>query len=161
MIALVLVIVSTTISANAAPLNNEIQPEVSEQVVVAQTEPQANVTETLNLVEPVVVEIPQPKIESSCVSEIKKYDWNQTVAYEVMMVESKNNHKIVNDNASTGDYSIGCFQINLYGNLRKSRPDESWLKVPENNVAYAYQMWKSQGWKPWSHTTCRYKVSCY
>lgn len=149
----------------AAPvenLNNEVQTvtplgnTTDQQVEEPVSEPTERQEEEVLTPPPAPVTAP-----SSCASEIKKYDWNQTVAYEVMMVESGNNHSIVNDNPSTGDYSVGCFQINLYGNLKNTRPSEAWLKVPANNVEYAYQMWSSQGWTPWGHTTCRYKVKCY
>ena len=76
-------------------------------------------------------------------------------ALRVMACESGGNHLIVNDNPRTRDYSVGLFQINLYGSLRSTRPPESWLKVPENNIAYAHQMYKSSGWGPW---TCARKV---
>lgn len=82
---------------------------------------------------------------SDCASEINKYDWNTKQAYDIMMIESGNNPTIVNDNPNTGDYSVGCFQINLIGNMRNTRPSEEWLKVAENNVQYAYGMYKSQG----------------
>lgn len=97
----------------------------------------------------------------SCAAEIKKYSWNQTVAYNVMMAESHGIATRVNDNPSTGDYSVGCFQINLFGANALSRPSEAWLKIPANNVSYAYGMWKGQGWVPWGATTCKYKVACY
>lgn len=97
----------------------------------------------------------------SCAAEVAKYSWNQTVAYNVMMAESGGVAGKVNDNPSTGDYSVGCFQINLYGSLKYSRPSEAWLKVAANNVKYAYDMYVGQGWTPWGHTTCRYIVSCY
>lgn len=65
------------------------------------------------------------------------------------------NHLAVNDNPKSGDYSIGLFQINLMGNLAKSRPTAEWLKDPVNNINYAYKMYQSQGWSPWS---CSRKV---
>ena len=101
------------------------------------------------------------KVTSTCESELKKYDWNQTIAYNVMRVESDGNHLALNNNPNTGDYSVGCFQVNLYGSLRNTRPSESWLKVPANNVAYAYKLYKASGWSPWGATTCKYKVKCY
>lgn len=95
-----------------------------------------------------------------CASEIKKYNWNQNVAYNVMMQESGNNPGVVNNNPATGDYSVGCFQINLYGANARTRPSEAWLKNAANNVSYAYGMWQGQGWGPWGFTTCK-KVACY
>lgn len=62
-----------------------------------------------------------------------------------MMQESSNNPLRINDNPNTGDYSVGCFQINLIGDMRKSRPPEPWLLQPENNVRYAYEMYVAQG----------------
>ena len=97
----------------------------------------------------------------SCEAEIAKYNWNQSVARAVMLAESGGNPGIVNNNPRTGDYSVGCFQINLYGNLRNTRPSEAWLKNAANNVSYAYKLYQSSGWTPWGATTCRYKVSCY
>jgi len=82
---------------------------------------------------------------SDCASEIQKYDWPQEQAYNVMMIESRNDHTVINNNPSTGDYSVGCFQINLIGNMRNTRPSEESLLIAENNVAYAYQMYKAQG----------------
>lgn len=94
------------------------------------------------------VATPKPVIaqaSGSCAEEIKKYPWPQQQAYNVMMIESGNNAGIVNDNPRTGDYSVGCFQINLIGAMRAVRPSEASLKNASVNVAYAYGMWKSQG----------------
>lgn len=111
-----------------------------------------------------------------CADFLKQYDWNQSVAYNVMMVESKNNARNLNDNPATGDYSVGCFQVNLLGgnlqskyNIAKrlgySGPLErdalrDWLWNPANNVAVAWELYKGSGWQPWSFTTCK-KVACY
>jgi hypothetical protein len=43
-------------------------------------------------------------------------------------------------------YSVGLMQIRLIGN----RPNELYLRDPENNVKYAAGMFKAQGWCPWS-----------
>lgn len=83
---------------------------------------------------------------STCEAEILKYDWDTRIARAVMLAESGGNPNAVNDNPRTRDYSVGCFQINLYGDLRKSRPSEAELKNPEINVRYAYNLWKSTGW---------------
>ena len=87
---------------------------------------------------------PQAPI-STCSTEIAKYDWPQDQANAVMMVESRGNAQVINDNPNTGDYSVGCFQINLIGNMRNTRPAEHLLLQAEHNVAYAYQMYKAQG----------------
>lgn len=98
----------------------------------------------------------------SCAAEIAKYDWSVGTATAVMLAESGGDPGNVNDNPSTGDYSVGCFQINLYGANAASRPSEAWLKNAANNVSYAYGIYKSNGSSfigQWG--VCRSKVSCY
>ncbi len=81
----------------------------------------------------------------SCADEIAKYDWPKDQAERIMQQESGNNPGKLNDNPLTGDYSVGCFQVNLFGRLALNRPSEDWLKVASNNVSYAYGMWKGAG----------------
>lgn len=94
--------------------------------------------------------IPQPKPKppapkGSCASEIAKHDWPQRTAQRIMQAESRGRARAVNDNPRTRDYSVGCFQINIYGRLAANRPSENWLKNPANNVAYAHEIYLSQG----------------
>lgn len=42
-------------------------------------------------------------------------------AAAIALAESGGNPQALNDNASTGDYSVGLWQINYFGGLRKSR----------------------------------------
>lgn len=81
----------------------------------------------------------------SCEAEIAKYDWPQNLARAVMLAESSGNPTIVNNNPATRDYSVGCFQINLYGANARTRPSEAWLKNAANNVSYAYGIYKANG----------------
>lgn len=67
-------------------------------------------------------------------------------AIKVMIQESSRNPAIHNYNPSTGDDSYGCFQINLAGNNKYSRPSPAELVIAENNVAFAYRLWQSTGW---------------
>ena len=67
-------------------------------------------------------------------------------AIKVMIQESSRNPAIHNYNPSTGDDSYGCFQINLAGNNKYSRPSPAELVIAENNVAFAYKLWQSTGW---------------
>ena len=65
-----------------------------------------------------------------------------------------NNPSSINDNPSTGDYSVGCWQVNLRGDLANGRPSEDWLKNPVNNTQWAYEHYvaigrtfcKTSGW---------------
>lgn len=190
MIALAIVVIAALPTATAAPdLNNEpvqptqvieqpkeqeriVEPTPDSQQVTWQDNPNQCTDSQWIAKEPPHQCIEKPTTPTqvvasdvvgsgSCADEIKKYDWNHTVAHNVMMAESKGNTNAVNNNPRTGDYSVGCFQVNLYGNLRNTRPSEAWLKNAANNVAYAYQLYSASGWSPWGATTCRYKVSCY
>lgn len=67
-------------------------------------------------------------------------------AIKVMVQESSRNPAIHNYNPSTGDDSYGCFQINLAGNNKYSRPSPAELVIADNNVAFAYRLWQSTGW---------------
>lgn len=86
-------------------------------------------------------------------SEIAKYDWPVETALAICACESGGNHNALN--STPPDYSVGLFQINLYGALAVSRPSESWLRNPSNNISYAYGMYQSSGFTPW---TCFYKI---
>lgn len=120
------------------------------------------------------------RILTLCSDYINKYDWDKSVAYNVMMAESNNNPDNLNDTPSTGDFSVGCFQVNLLGsnlgskyNLavelgykgQKTRQElREWLREPNNNVAIAHLIYQKSGntfIKDWGATTCKYKVRCY
>ncbi len=62
-----------------------------------------------------------------------------------MMVESGGSSSIINDNYATGDYSVGCYQVNILGALARNRPSEAELKDPTINVRWAYQHWLAEG----------------
>lgn len=88
--------------------------------------------------------------DSDYFSLIAQYSWNPQIAYAVMMAESRGDSQALNNNPSTADYSVGLFQINLYGALADDRPSEEWLRIPANNITYAHTMWQQSGWYPWS-----------
>ena len=80
-----------------------------------------------------------------CATELAKYDWPRADAYKIMFKESSNNPQILNNNPATGDYSVGCFQVNLRGALAAGRPSEQELKDPVINVRWAYRHYVSEG----------------
>ena len=120
-----------------------VQP--TEKPKVALATPVLNNAPKLPEKAPEVASIPAPTPKSTCESEIKKYDWNHQLAYAVMMAESGGDPNQVNDNPRTGDYSIGCFQVNLYGANARTRPPESELKKPEVNVKWSYGLYVAKG----------------
>lgn len=100
--------------------------------------------------------------QGTCQSEIAKYDWAQSTALAVSFAESGYDVNTLNDNPATGDYSVGCFQINIYGANARTRPSEAELKDPAVNVAWAYKLYSSNGHSfigQWG--VCRNKVQCY
>lgn len=144
----------------------------AEQAPEANTETPAPVQQKL---------APQPvqaaPAPATCAGELAKYDWPQYVATKVMNQESSGDPATHNDTPSTGDYSIGCYQINILGAANyadKMRLAQAagytgdpgnmdafvlWLKDPTNNVAVAYKLWaRAGGWGDWK-LTCQ-KVGC-
>jgi hypothetical protein len=75
--------------------------------------------------------------------------WNTETMVNISFCESSFRPQVVNDNPNTKDYSVGLFQINLYGNLAKERPSKEELKDPEKNIEFAYKLWQSQGYNAW------------
>lgn len=93
---------------------------------------------------------------------VAQYDWHVPTALSVINAESTCNPSAVNNNPSTGDYSVGLFQINLYGANALTRPSEAELKNPATNIAWAYKLYSGNGGSfigQWG--VCRAKVSCY
>ena len=92
---------------------------------------------------------PQPKLPTTFKQlvrkEIRKYDWNDSVAVAVAMAESGLNANAEGD-SSTAYSSWGVFQIREL----PGRPEASQLVKYKFNIKYAYNMWKTQGWYPWS-----------
>lgn len=96
-----------------------------------------------------------------CVTEIAKYDWDYDTAVAVAVAESGLNPTALNNNPATGDYSVGCFQINIYGANAYSRPSEAELYNPVINVEFAYRIYVANGHSfigQWG--VCR-KIACY
>lgn len=82
-------------------------------------------------------------------AEISKYPWDVSIAYQIMWCESEGNPTNHNFSHETKDDSWGLFQVNLYGKLALTRPPAEWLKIPENNIEFAYKLYLEQGWGAW------------
>ena len=107
-------------------------------------------------------EAPKQATGGDCEQEIAKYNWDYNTAVSVAKAESGLRSDALNNNPATGDYSVGCFQINLFGGNAASRPSEQDLRNPAVNVEFAYKLYSSNGHSflgQWG--VCRNKVKCY
>jgi soluble lytic murein transglycosylase-like protein len=156
--------------SQAAELNKQdVQTESKlEAQVSVQPQSQPKVEEQAPTPAPAPVEQPKPQPITHPVGcehyrqLISQYDWNVEVAMKVMQAESSCDPTEVNDNPDTRDYSVGLFQINLYGANARTRPSEAALKDPATNIAWAYKLYsgnKKSFIGQWG--VCRVKVSCY
>jgi len=73
----------------------------------------------------------------------------------IALAESGGNSAALNDNSGTGDYSVGLWQINYYGNLLSSRTaafgsPSSLRDNPAAQAKAAVSIYKSQGLRAWS-----------
>lgn len=146
--------------AAAVFITSKLLPPVDGEVVDTGVPVYALEETTQTNVEPVVAPVvaeptvipPEPEkpiVEApvaTCHSEILKYDWDIRIATAVMMAESRGDTNALNNNPGTGDYSVGCFQVNIYGRNALNRPSEAQLRDPVVNVAFAYNLWRSTSW---------------
>jgi hypothetical protein len=76
----------------------------------------------------------------------------------IALAESSGNPVALNDNPSTGDYSVGPWQVNYFGNLRAGRTrafgtPEQLMGNPLLDAKAAVAIYKSQGLGAWSTYT--------
>lgn len=71
------------------------------------------------------------------------------IAVAISKAESGWNPTRVNDNASTNDYSVGLFQINMLAHSTRFGTEEE-LKIPERNAAAAFSLYQGRRFQPWS-----------
>lgn len=132
----------------------------AEATTIKNSEPKA--TEAKQVAVPAPPPTPPQPVTATCQSEIAKYDWSQPVALAVAKAESGLDPQAINNTPATGDYSVGCFQVNIYGRNALTRPSEIQLKDPSINVAWAYKIYSGNGKSfngQWG--VCRQKVACY
>jgi len=142
------------------------QPQIKEVAAVPEpvVETPAPAVVPAPVPEPAPVEIPKPQPVAhpkGCDKYgelVSRYNWNATVAINVMRAETGCNPSAVGDNYPiNGVHAVSCglFQIRTL----RGRPSCEALQDPETNVAWAYKLYTSSGWQPWS--VCKNKVSCY
>jgi len=94
---------------------------------------------------PINTQVLGVRIDYSIATLVNQYDWDTDKALKILFCESGGNPEAINLKHETRDYSIGLFQINLYGSLANERPSKEWLLVPENNIEYAYSIYERAG----------------
>lgn len=146
LVTVVLTLITSHTKAQLVQQSNlQATQEPSKQTVSANVETIKSVPKTATpakIEAPAPIVVPEPK---TCASEVRKYDWNVSLANAVMLAESGGDATELNDTPATGDYSVGCFQVNIYKELARNRPSEAELKDPELNVKWSYDHWKALG----------------
>lgn len=101
-------------------------------------------------------EAPKQATGGDCEQEIAKYNWDYNTAVAVAKAESGLRSDAIGDTTlqyysggSKYGASYGCFQIRHL----PTRPSPEYLLDATNNVQYAYELYKSSGWSPWSAFT--------
>ncbi len=84
---------------------------------------------------------------------LDNYEWPVDIALEVCKAESSGNPNNIGDK-HTAYVSCGLMQVRAL----PGRPSCEQLKNPETNIAFAYELWRKEGWRPWS--VCRTVVDC-
>lgn len=96
--------------------------------------------------------VPKPQILATHIDYfylLDQYDWDSNLMYRIMLCESSGNPNAHNFSHRTRDDSWGLLQVNRYGALANIRPSAEWLKIPANNIEYAYSIWERQGYNAW------------
>jgi hypothetical protein len=95
------------------------------------------------------------RVPSACskyIDEIEKYAWDSSLIIKIMYLESGCRHTAVGDghltfNAGAYGMSCGLMQVRI---LPKRGVTCEQMKDPRANIAMAYEVYKSQGYKAWS-----------
>ena len=85
--------------------------------------------------------------QSGGCSLVNDYDWDTRIAYAVCMAESGGNTNAANYNDNHGR-CIGSFGLMQLACFWTDNPTD-----PHANMAKAYEIYKSQGWRPWGAFT--------
>lgn len=93
-----------------------------------------------------------PEQCSKYVEEVERFNWDTTIIIRIMYLESGCRHTAVGDghltfNAGAYGMSCGLMQVRI---LPKRGVTCEQMKDPKKNIAMAYEVYKSQGYKAWS-----------
>jgi hypothetical protein len=106
---------------------------------------------------PVVAVVSPPK-KQDCTLVEKFKDWDTHLMYAICMGESKGDPNAHNYSDKSKDDSWGLMQVNLYGNLKLSRPSPEQLTNADFNIDYAHSLWLGRGLDHWgAYKDGRYK----
>lgn len=90
---------------------------------------------------------------------------NANILAAIPGAESGYDLSVINDTPSTGDYSVGTWQVNYYGNLYAGRvrqfgtPKHLAQSSVSVQASAAHQIWAEQGFSAWStYTSGAYKA---
>lgn len=108
-----------------------------------------------NLVTPPIYESPDQVAQLLLQQGFTPAQAAQLTAFSIGNEDPSGNASVVNDNPGTGDYSVGLWQINYYGNLRPGRTQEfgspeSLAASPELQAAAAKSLFAQSGYQPWA-----------
>lgn len=103
--------------------------------------------------QPEVKAVEPPSYPIGCenyVAEASKYNWNVTIAVNIMRAESGCNPYSVGDNrVINGLYAPSCGLMQI--RTLQGRPSCEQLKDPATNIQWAYKLYSNRGnWNDWS-----------
>lgn len=107
-----------------------------------------------NLVNPPIMESPDQVAALLLKQGFTPEQAAQLTAFSIGNEDPSGNASVVNDTPATGDYSVGLWQINYYGNLMGPRSQEfgspqSLAGNPDAQAAAAKALFTQSGYQPW------------
>lgn len=157
-------LVSKEFIALAAPASKIVSPLPQSTLVIKQVSPPAEYTPTPTN-QPVFMDT-EPESQISIEEYMKKIfgsDFRVARAVSHNECNPANAHYPACVLHTNAEYSVGLFQINLYNTTQWIHAGRipgatmtqkvAWLENPYNNTLYAYWVFKTSGWTPWSSYT--------
>lgn len=134
----VLVIITISIIYPPISISDPLPPIIEKPVVI--TSPTTTPVKTKNVTN---------KIKTKDCTEYKPlimdYDWPVETAMQICKDESRG-HPVAVGDTHTKYVSCGLMQIRAL----PGRPTCEEMKIPKDNIAYAYGLWQKEGFCPWT-----------